>query len=321
MNNFQRALKHKNSSVIDEKIARLDEMMTTTGLYSNVKQDNGAEEVPPTFGEAPLGDLGQDDFEWPDQGDGSDSDNLYNFNELTVEDALGRNLPIYDYLPGITHTRWDRNPDYSLYPDGKPPYAILYDSRALASTRYFVLNEDGLHFVIQKGAYTTPGPYTDLQVEIFNFVSNVPSGLQAKPVFIWGGLQSLLGQYYGASQYFPSDRDTTTDPVADRGLYQYMMYVPATGNSNYAIDAGVRTKPPKVIRVISRDDLGDPNYYPGEVEVAGLDPYTLWEMIREIKGGAMHPSDRQRMIDVLDKWAKPGSPNRMRLKNMGIPLV
>ena len=143
--------------------------------------------------------------------------------------------------------------------------------------------------------------------------------MQAKPVFIWGGLQVLLGQYYSASQYFPSDRDTESDPVADRGLYQYMMYVPATGNSNYATDPGVRTRPPSVTRVISRDNLGDPNYYPGEV--AGLDPYTLTEMIKQLQGVGLHPSDRQRMLDVLDKWAKPGSPNRMRLKNMGIPLV
>ena len=57
MNNFQRALKHKNSSAIDEKIARLDEMMTTSGIYSNVKQDDGVEEVPPTFDDAPLGNL------------------------------------------------------------------------------------------------------------------------------------------------------------------------------------------------------------------------------------------------------------------------
>ena len=89
-------------------------------------------------------------------------------------------------------------------------------------------------------------------------------------------------------------------------------------NQNFMI-SGQTARPRGVPQVVSRDDLGDPNYYPGEV--AGLDPYTLWEMIKEIQGGGMHPSDRQRMIDVLDKWAKPGSPNRMRLKNMGIPLV
>ena len=71
MNIFQRALKHKNSSVIDEKIAHLDEMMTTGGLYNRVQQSDGAEERPPQFNDAPLGNLGQDDFQWPDQGDGS----------------------------------------------------------------------------------------------------------------------------------------------------------------------------------------------------------------------------------------------------------
>ena len=319
MNNFQRALKHKNSSVIDEKIARLDEMMTTTGLYSNVKQDNGAEEVPPTFGEAPLGNLGPDNFQWPDQGDGSDADANPVTTGLVVTDTLGREVPLYDYLPGITYSGWDRQPDYSLYPDGKPPMAILYDSRALASTRYFVLNEDGLNFVIQIGAYTTPGPYTDLQTEISNWVSNADkSNLTTQTVYIWGGLQVLIGHYYGASQYFPSDRDTESDPVADRGLYAYSMYVPATGNSNYATDAGIRTKPPKVIKVISRDDLGDPNYYPGP---SAMDLPTLQEMIQEYNNPYTPTYMKQNILDSLDRWAKPGSRNRRNLRNLGIPLV
>ena len=321
MNRYQKAIKYtKPSTEIDEKISRLNEMMTTTGMYTNVAQSDGVEVVAPEYNPPSLGNLGPDNFQWPDQGDGSDADANPVTTGLVVTDTLGREVPLYDYLPGITYSGWDRQPDYSLYPDGKPPMAILYDTRALASTRYFVLNEDGLNFVFQSGAYTTPGPYTDLQTEISNWVSNGDkSNLTTKPVFIWGSLNCLFGSCYSAGQYYPADRSTSTDPKADRALYQYMMYVPSTGNPNYASDPGVRAQPPKVTNVISRDDLGDPNYYPGEV--AGLDPYTLWEMIQEIKGGAMHPSDRQRMIDVLDKWAKPGSPNRQRLKNMGIPLV
>ena len=318
MNNFQRALKHKNSSAIDEKIARLDEMMTTTDLYSVTKQDNGVNDTPPTFNDAPLGNLGQDNFQWPDQGDGSNTDNLLNLDGLTAEDALGRNLPIYDYLPGITHNRWDRNPDYSIYPDGKAPLAILYDSRALASIRYFVLNEDGLHFVLQQGAYTTPGPYSELQTELFAWINDPPSGLTTKTVYIWGGLQVLLGQYYDASQYFPSGRSTTTDPVADRGLYAYTMYVPATGNSNYASDAGVRTSHVRVTDVISRDDLGDPNYYPGPI---AMDLPTLQEMIQEYNNPYTPTYMKKNILDSLDNWAKPGSRNRRNLRNLGIPLV
>ena len=267
MNRYQKVIKYTKPLVeIDEKIRHLNERMTTTGLYTVTNQDGGLDEIPPEYNPPSLGNLGPDNFQWPDQGDGSDPDNLLNLDGLVVTDTLGREVSLYDYLPGITYSGWNRQPDYSIYPNGKPPLAILYDGRALASTRYFVLNEDGLNFVIQKGAYTTPGPYTDLQKEISNWIENGDkSNLTTKTVYIWGGLQVLLGQYYGASQYYPSDRDTTTDPVADRGLYAYTMYVPATGNPNYASDPGVRARPPRVNSIISRDDLGDPNYYAGPI--------------------------------------------------------
>ena len=320
MNRYQKAIKYtKPLTEIDEKINRLNEMMTTTGMYTVVDQDDGLEEEPPEFNPPNLGDLGPDNFQWPDQGDGSDADAKPVTTGLVVTDTLGREVPLYDYLPGITYSGWNRQPDYSIYPDGKPPMAILFDGRAISSIRYFVLNEDGLNFVIQKGVFTTPGPYTDLQREIFTWVDSDLSGLTTKTVYIWGGLQALLGQYYSASQYYPSDRDTTTDPVADRGLYAYTMYVPRTANPNYASDPGIRVRPPSVTSVISRDDLGDPNYYPGEI--AGITPLVLQEMLLELQKGALHPGDRNRIIDALDKWAKPGSPNRMKLKNMGIPLV
>ena len=267
MNRYQKIIKYTKPLVeIDEKIRFLDERMTTSGMYTVVDQDNGLEEEPPIFNPPSLGNLGPDNFQWPDQGDGSDANANPVTTGLTVTDTLGREVPLYDYLPGITYSGWNREPDYSIYPDGKPPMAILYDGRALASTRYFVLNEDGLNFVIQKGAYTTPGPYTDLQKEISNWIENGDkSNLTTKTVYIWGGLQVLLGQYYGASQYYPSDRDTESDPVADRGLYAYTMYVSSIANTNYASDPGVRSRGPRVTQVLSTDNLGDPLYYPGPV--------------------------------------------------------
>jgi len=320
MNRYQKAIRYTKPLVeIDEKIRHLDEMMTTTGLYTVVDQDDGIEEQPPTYGPAPLGDMDPNDFTWPDQGDGSDAEANPVTTGLTVTDTLGREISTFDYLPGVTYSGWNRQPDYSIYPNGKPPMAILYDGRALASTRYFVLNEDGLNFTIQIGAYTTPGPYTDLQKEISNWVSNGDkSNLTTKTVYIWGGLQVLLGQYYGAGQYYPADRSTTTDPKADRALYAYTMYVPGTGNPNYASDPGVRAQPPRVNRVISRDDLGDPNYYPGPI---AMGPNTLQEMIDEYRNPYTPSYMKQNIIDSLDKWAKPGSRNRRNLQGLGIPLV
>ena len=311
MNRYQKVIKYTKPLVeIDEKIRHLNERMTTTGLYTVTNQDGGLDEIPPEYNPPSLGNLGPDNFQWPDQGDGSDPDNLLNLDGLVVTDTLGREVSLYDYLPGITYSGWNRQPDYSIYPNGKPPLAILYDGRALASTRYFVLNEDGLNFVIQKGAYTTPGPYTDLQKEISNWIENGDkSNLTTKTVYIWGGLQVLLGQYYGASQYYPSDRDTESDPVADRGLYAYTMYVPSTANTNYASDPGVRSRAPRVNRVISRDDLGDPTYYPGPVNIS---PEALNYLLSQIgprgfdrKPGTYHKN----LIIPLDtpgsKW-RPG---------------
>jgi hypothetical protein len=155
------------------------------------------------------------------------------------------------------------------------PLAILFDTRAISSTRYFWLGKDGLNFIIQKGVYTTPGPYTDLQVIISNWIDSGTPGFTTKPINLWGGLDCLFGTcyggsaYYGASQYYPSDRDTTTDPVADRGLYAYTLYVPGTpDNPNFATDPGQRSLPPRVTNIIGRDDLGDPTYYPGPVNVS-----------------------------------------------------
>ena len=71
-----------------------------------------------------------------------------------------------------------------------------------------------------------------------------------------------------------------------------------------------------IMHLISRDDLGDLNYY-----TAGLDPYTLKEMLDEYQSPYTPSYMKRNILDALDKWAKPGSPNRMRLRNMGIPLV
>ena len=106
MNNFQRALKHKNSSVIDEKIARLDEMMTTTGLYSVVKQDDGRDYVPPTFGETPDGSLG----DFGDLDNFTQNEDTDNVDQLSANDAEGTLVPItevqdtssFDFASGVS---------------------------------------------------------------------------------------------------------------------------------------------------------------------------------------------------------------------------
>ena len=73
--------------------------------------------------------------------------------------------------------------------------------------------------------------------------------------------------------------------------------------------------------LISRNGLGDSNYYPGPVQpqgdVANLGPYEVKTMLDIIKGTPGTP-DAQRARDTLDRWATPGSKNRETLIRMGI---
>ena len=265
MNRYQKAIRYTKPLVeIDEKIRHLNERMTTTGLYTRTNQDDGEEEQPPEFNPPPLGDMDPDNFSWPDQGDGN-PDNDPNTSALVVTDTLGRELPLFDYLPGVNYSGWNRQPDYSLY-GGKKPLGIVFDGRALASTRYFWLGEEGLNFIIQRGAYTTPGPYTDLQKEFSEWLDNIGSqDLTTETIYLWGGIDCLFGSCYGGSDYYPSGTSNTSDPLAERVLYSYTMYVPGTGNRNYASDPGVRSRAPRVNSIISRNDLGDPNFYAGPI--------------------------------------------------------
>ena len=264
MNRYQKAIRYTKPLVeIDEKIRHLNERMVTTGMYTVTNQDDGEGEQPPVFEPAPLGDMDPDNFSWPDQGDGSPN-NDPNTSPLVVNDTLGREIPLFDYLPGVNYSGWNRQPDYSLY-GGKVPLGIVFDGRALASTRYFWLGKEGLNFIMQVGAYTTPGPYSPLQIEFNKWRTEVlPTlNLTTKPITIWGNIDCLFGSCYGGSEYYPDGTSNSSDPLAERVLYSYTMYVPGTGNPNYASDPGVRSRPPRVNSILSRDDLGDPNYYAG----------------------------------------------------------
>jgi len=263
---FDKVKKYRKPLIeIDQKIDRLEEEMNTTGYYTQVSQNDGQGFIPPIMGPAPLGDAGSADFAWPDQGDGN-PENAPVTSTLTIVDALDRKIAKYP-LPGVIYPDGNerRDPDYTNF-GGKIPLAILYDGRALASTRYFWLGEEGLNFIVQIGAYTTPGPYTPLQTAFFEWINDIGSqNVSTEPINLWGGLDCLFGQCYGGSAYYPAGTSNDSDPLASRALYQYMMYVPGTGNPNFATNPGQRSEPPRVTQIIKRTDLGDPNYYSGPV--------------------------------------------------------
>ena len=206
MNRYQRAIRYTNPlTEIDEKMEYLNEKMTTTGLYTIVDQDAGLEEVPPTFTPAPLGDFEDlDTFVWADQGDGSDS-SYFNVEQLKVTDTLGRTIPRFSNIPGVTYDGWDRRPNYSLYPDGVVPLAFAFHGRAISSTVLGYIDENGFNAVVQSGVFTTPGPLTPLQSAYLDAWDSGNLGTSTT-VYLWGGIDCLFGSCYGGAQYFAFQR-------------------------------------------------------------------------------------------------------------------
>ena len=102
MNRYQRAIKYtKPLTEIDEKIAYLNEKMTTSGLYSIVDIEGGLEEVPPTYGPAPLGDFTDlDTFVLDNDAQGDGSTISHDLSQLITTDIEGQEQPIF-FTPDI----------------------------------------------------------------------------------------------------------------------------------------------------------------------------------------------------------------------------
>ena len=251
MNLYQRAIKYtKPSSEIDEKICRLNEMMTTNGMYTVVDTDPGREEIQPTFEPAPLGAFADlDNFSWADQGDGS-SDTA-NLSQLKTTDVDGIQQLVLD-MPDLD------------YPSGTA-YAMAFGpNQAVTGNSLGYISDSGFVFVYQVNNVFSV-QHTDFSRA---FVEAYEAGtFVQKTIYLWGPLLYRVTTPITASQYYPSDRNFDTTPKADKGLYAYNLLIPTTnGNvkrNDVKTDDGVRARGPSVTSVISRDNLGDPNYYPG----------------------------------------------------------
>ena len=133
---------------------------------------------------------------------------------------------------------------------------------------------------------------------------------------------------YTITQYIepvPAVPPTYSDTIVGYGLY-----IPP-GGSIYSpgayyypiyelIDPGSPSRPGYTV-VLSKNSLGDPNYFPGPIQplgdVAGLGPLEVQTMLNIIRGTPGTP-DAQRARDTLNRWAKPGSKNRDNLIKMGV---
>jgi hypothetical protein len=254
MNRYQKAIRYtKPLTEIDEKIDRLNEMMTTSGMYTVVTTDDGNDGSPPVFGKAPLGDFSDlDNFSWDDQGDGSSSS--HNLSQLKTEDADGNIKRIFD-MPDLN------------YPSGTPYAMAIGPNQAVTGSPLGYISDDGFVFVYQINNVfsVTHTDFSRAFVEAYEAGSFVQKTIQ-----LWGPLLYRVTTPITPSAFYPSDRDFDTTPIADKGLYSYNLLIPVRAD-NTPIENEIKTtrevpaRPRSVSHVVSRNDLGDPNYYPGPV--------------------------------------------------------
>ena len=257
MNRYQKIIKYTKPLVeIDEKIRFLDEKMTTSGIYAVVDQDDGLDEVPPTFEPAPLGDFADlDNFSWADQGDGS-SDTV-NVSQLVTTDVEGNEQRIFD-MPDL---------DYPI-DSGTPLAMAIGPNQAVTGSPLGYITGSGFVFVYQINNVFSVA-HTDFSRAFVEYYEN--NSFTQKTITMWGPLLYRVGQPIEPTAFSPSGRDFDSDPIAEKGLYGYNLLVPAKMNS-IKTDIGVRARPPRLNGVVSRDDLGDPDFYPGDFSkfLAGL---------------------------------------------------
>ena len=305
MNRYQKAIRYTKPLVeIDEKIRHLNERMVTTGMYTVTNQDDGVEEVPPTFEPAPLGDFSDlNNFSWNDQGDGSSA--TANVNQLKTPDVDGIEQLLFD-MPDLD------------YPS--TAYAMAFGpNQAVSGSALGYIGDNGFVFVYQiNNVFSVPrSEFQDAFVKAYE-----AGGFVQKSITLWNSLLYRVTDPIQPTQFYPAGRTFDTTPQAERGLYGYSLLIPTeNGNikrNNVKTDDGVRARPPRVNNIISRNDLYDPNYYPGPI---AMDLPTLQEMIQEYNSPHTPAYMKQNILRGLDSWAKPGSRNRRTLQGLGIPLV
>ena len=337
--------KKTSSQIIDEKIALLDREMrktklgesianSTSGLYTVTGFEPGdpaipeipaIPEVPPTYEDVTGGISNPDDFTWPDQGDGSDSDAAVNIPINLYTTYNGQQVAATRYIDTYNGNPLD-------YGDNPPIGALVFRDGWLGYNYLGYLSGSGI-----RGVGTTRFPVGDIGNAINAAYNNWTfPGLISKTIYQWGPLDCLFGSCKGASQYYPSNLNTTTTPKADYALYAYTLWIPAdadgnplpnrvmtnAGSAEVPAIPGIPAIPPKQV-IISRPDLGDPNYYPGPVpaqgQVAQMGPNQVYPLLDIIRQSPPGPT-RNNAIQQLNQWAKPGSKNRDILIKLGVPL-
>ena len=143
MNRYQKAIRYtKPLTEIDEKIDRLNEMMTTTGMYTVVTVDPGRDGEPPVYGKIPDESLG--DFSDLDSfTQNADTDDV---SQLSAENSMGTSVPItevqdtssFDFASGVSARAMARH--------GRTETGVVYGFIAVSYT-HLRAHETSLHLV------------------------------------------------------------------------------------------------------------------------------------------------------------------------------
>jgi hypothetical protein len=326
--------KKSSSQLIDEKIALLDREMrktklgesianSTSGLYTVTGFEPGdpavpeipaIPAVPPTYENVEGGLSNPDDFVWEDQGDGSDPDAPLNIPENLYTTYNGEQVAAVRQIEGE-------------YPGGEIALGYIVGFGWLSTVPVGYLTADGPRFIASVGVFGNSS--TELGQKYQAAYNNWPfPGKIVKTIYFWSQLDCLFGTCRGASQYYPANLTNETTPKADRALYSYTLWLAADANGNILPNRvmtdpgspeipavpGVPEGPPKPI-VISRNGLGDPNYYPGPIptkigdkwglsqeaynQLISYDPYTGY--------GESSAEERKRNRELLDFYLGGGA--------------
>ena len=245
MNRYQKAIKYtKPLTEIDEKINRLNEMMTTTGMYVQGQHVDAEPPVQPTFGETPDGSLG----DFGDLDNFTQNEDTDNVDQLSANDAEGTSVPItevqdtssFNFASGVSARAMARH--------GRTETGVVYgfiDS----------LNVFNEIFVIG-GLRPSGRGESDI----------IDAGLDWWEEYVEGKTIETVGwKCYNP----PRLQDALYTPLAENvgpgGNYMLhsnqLLFV---RNQNFMTDAGNPHRPAS-FTVLSRNDLGDPNYYPGPI--------------------------------------------------------
>ena len=256
MNRYQKAIRYtKPLTEIDEKIDRLNEMMTTSGMYTVVATDDGNDGIPPVFGKAPLGDFSDlDNFSLNDQGDGSST--TPNTDQFKTTDADGNEQRVFD-MPDLD------------YPS--TAYCMAFGpSQALSGQSLGYIGPEGFVHVFQinnsLGAGIVPTAFQQAFIDAYNDGTFVHKNVQ-----MWRTIMYLAGNIKQANEYYPAGTDHNSDPPPENGKYTHTLLIPVRADGT-AIENQIKTtrevpaRPRSVTSVVSRDDLGDPNYFPGFIK-------------------------------------------------------